>query len=136
MLCTILTALMTNNSNPVLSSLASSFLPLNSPNWWSSPNHSQDALESEGHIVRLRFTTRKETIQNVERIVLSDENLKLKEFNGSTLEPHEQPQFVEKWKDDNQELLVAQLGSKNDGLEFLNGIFFVPSFAQKTVPHL
>lgn len=31
---------MTNNSNPVLSSLASSFLPLNSPSWWSSPNHS------------------------------------------------------------------------------------------------
>ena len=40
MSCAILTALMMNNSNPVLSSLASSFLPLISPSWWGSPNHS------------------------------------------------------------------------------------------------
>jgi hypothetical protein len=98
--------------------------------------HVKNALESKGHIVKLRFTNQKETIQNVERIVLSDEILRLKDFDGSTLEPHEQRQFVEKWKEEQEELLVGQLGSKNDGFEFLNGIFFMPSFAQKTVPHL
>ena len=98
--------------------------------------HVKEALESEGHIVKLRFTNRKETIQNVERIVLSDELLRLKEFDGSFLEPHERRQFVDKWKEEHEEVLVRQLGSKNDGFQFLNGIFFVPSFAQKTVPHL
>ena len=98
--------------------------------------HVKEALESEGHIVKLRFTNRKETIQNVERIVLSDELLRLKEVDGSFLEPHERRQFVDKWKEEHEEVLVRQLGSKNDGFQFLNGIFFVPSFAQKTVPHL
>ena len=71
--------------------------------------HVKEALESEGHIVKLRFTNRKETIQNVERIVLSDELLRLKEVDGSFLEPHERRQFVDKWKEEHEELLVGQL---------------------------
>jgi hypothetical protein len=71
--------------------------------------HVKNALKSEGHIVELHFTNRKETIQNVEQIVLSDELLRLKEFDGSFLEPHEQCQFVDKWKEEHEELLVGQL---------------------------
>jgi hypothetical protein len=74
--------------------------------------HVKDALESEGHIVHLRFTTRKETIQNIERIVLSDENLRLKVFDGSTLEPHERRQFVEKWKEEIPRASCCSVGFK------------------------
>ena len=99
-------------------------------------HHIQEALEKEGHIVKLRETSQRETIQNVERIVIHDELLRLKQFDGSTMLPADRRTFVNKWKEDHQEFLVDQLGSKNDGLNFLNGIFFVPSFAPQTVPHL
>jgi hypothetical protein len=48
-------------------------------------HHIKEALEKEGHIVKLRKTSRRETIQNVERIVIHDELLRLKQFNGSTM---------------------------------------------------
>ena len=99
-------------------------------------HHIKEALEKEGHIVKLRETSRRETIQNVERIVIHDELLRRKQFDGSTMLPADRRTFVNKWKEDHQEFLVNQLGSKNDGLNFLNGIFFVPSFAPETVPHL
>ena len=95
--------------------------------------HVKDALEAEGHIVKLRITSRRETIQNIKRIVIGDELLRLKEFDGSTILPLERSAFVDKWLEEHDELLVKQLGSKNDGFNFLNGIF---SFAQKTLPFL
>jgi hypothetical protein len=38
--------------------------------------------------------------------------------------------------EEHADILVNQLGSKNDGLTFLNGMFFVPSFAKTMVPFL
>jgi hypothetical protein len=38
--------------------------------------------------------------------------------------------------EEHADLLVNQLGSKNDGLTFLNGMFFVPLFAKTRVPFL
>ena len=98
--------------------------------------HVKDALEAEGHIVMLRTTSRHDTIQNIKRLVIGDELLRLKEFDGSTILPLEQSAFVDKWLEEHKDLLVKQLGSKNDGISFINGIFFVPLFAQKTVPFL
>jgi hypothetical protein len=70
------------------------------------------------------------------RIVISDELLRRKEFDGSTLTNSEQASYVDKWMEEHADILVNQLGSKNDGLSFLNGMFFVPSFAKTTVPFL
>ena len=98
--------------------------------------HVKDALEAEGHIVMLRTTYQRDTIQNIKRLVIGDELLWLKEFDGSTILPLEQSAFVDKWLEEHKDLLVKQLGSKNDGISFINGIFFVPLFAQKTVPFL
>ncbi len=40
--------------------------------------HIKDALEVEGHITKLRFTSTHETIQNVEHIIISDKLLWLR----------------------------------------------------------
>jgi hypothetical protein len=99
-------------------------------------HHVVKALQAEGHIVELRTTCRCVTIQNVNRIVIADELLRRKEFDGSTLTNSEQASYVDKWMDEHADLLVNQLGSKNDGLTFLNGMFFVTSFAKTSVPYL
>jgi hypothetical protein len=50
--------------------------------------HVKNALESEGHIVKLRFTNRKD-YSECRMGCPSDELLRLKELDGLTLEPHE-----------------------------------------------
>jgi hypothetical protein len=43
---------------------------------------------------------------------------------------------VQEWKKEHKDLLVLQLGSKNQCLKFVHGVFFAPSFLKQTVPHL
>jgi hypothetical protein len=94
-------------------------------------------LEKEGHIVTLIYTKRKETLRNVEHLVVGEELLRLKATTNGTLDKAERRQFWKKWKTDNYALLVNQLGYKTqDCTRFLHGIFFTPSFSQKTVPEL
>ncbi len=94
-------------------------------------------LEKEGHIVNLIYTNRKETLRNVEHLVVGEELLRLKATTNGTLDKAERCQFWSKWKTDNYALLVNQLGYKTqDSTRFLHGIFFTPSFSQKTVPEL
>jgi len=59
--------------------------------------HVKDALEAEGHIVKLSTMSRRDTIQNIKRIVIGDELLRLKEFDGSTILPLERSAFVD-WR--------------------------------------
>ena len=83
-------------------------------------------LEKDGHIVELTYTTRKETIRNVEHLVAT---------NG-TLDRDERSQFWSKWKTENYALLDNQLGFKTQAKQFVDGVFFMASFSQKTGPEL
>jgi hypothetical protein len=89
-----------------------------------------------GHIVRVRYTGRQETLKNIEVIILSEELLRLKHLDNSTLDKDERLAFIAKWKKDHRELLMEQLGPKCVDVSFLHGIFFAPSFSQATVPEL
>ena len=71
--------------------------------------HVKDALEAEGHIVKLRITSRRETIQNIKRIVIGDELHRLKEFDGSTILPLERSAFVDKWLEEHDDLFCYRV---------------------------
>jgi hypothetical protein len=93
-------------------------------------------LEKHDHDVELMYTSRKEILRNVERLVIGEELLCVKSATNSTLNRDERRQFWSKWKADNYALLVNQLGFKTQALLFLHGVFFMPSFLQKTVTKL
>ncbi len=96
----------------------------------------ENELVKRGHIVRVRYTGTRETLKNVEVIILSEELLQQKHLNNSTLDKDEKFAFIAKWKKDHWELLMEQLGPKCVDVRFLHGIFFAPSFLQATVPEL
>ena len=93
-------------------------------------------LEKEGHVVELVFTSRKETLRNVERLVVGDELIRLKNDTNGTLDREERRQYWNQWKTENYALLVNQLGFKTQQSRFFHGVFFTPSFTKRTVPEL
>ena len=97
--------------------------------------HVANRLREQGHHVSIKYTTGKVTIKNVERLVVSEELLRLKALN-ETMSVEERRTFVLNWKKENKQLLVSQLGSKKDNLKFVHGVFFAPSFSTRTVPEL
>jgi hypothetical protein len=97
--------------------------------------HVANCLRKQGHHASIKYTMRKETIKNVERLVVSEELLRLK-ANNETMSMEERRSFVQDWMKTNKYLLVSQLGSKKEGLRFVHGVFFSPSFSTKTVPEL
>jgi len=66
---------------------------------------------------------------------VSEELLRLKAKN-ETMSMEECRSFVQDWMKANKHLLVSQLGSKKQGLQFVHGVFFAPSFSTRTVPEL
>ncbi len=96
----------------------------------------KDELEKLGHSVTLSFTNQKETIQNVEKIINADEVFRRKEAHLDKLAPYKRRAFVLKWMNDNSKILVKQLGWKSNNVSFLDGVLFVLSFVQRTIPHL
>lgn len=95
-------------------------------------------LEKAGHHVELSFTTRKETMQNLDKIILAEEAQRRKDANIDGLHPAERKAFVLQWRRKHDSKIKERLGTPEDesSLKFLNGIFFAPSFATHTVPHL
>ncbi len=75
-------------------------------------------LERIGHVVKLRYTSRKETIQNVEHLVVSEELLCLKAKDNSTLNKEGRSANWNTWKKENYDLLVNQLGYKTTKRSF------------------
>jgi hypothetical protein len=97
----------------------------------------QEELRKRGHIVRMKYTNRRETLKNIERLVISEEMLRRKHADNSTMSANDRKAFIDKWKSDNGELLREQLGPKDVGVvQFLHGIFLTPCFSQATVPKL
>ena len=96
----------------------------------------KNELVKRGHVVRVRYTGRRETLKNIEVIILAEELLRRKHFDNSTLDKEERTSFILKWKKDRRELLMEQLGPKCVDVDFLHGIFFAPSFLQSAIPEL
>ena len=93
-------------------------------------------LEERGHIVRMEYTERRQTLKNIELIVLSEEMLRRKHNNNSTMSKEDRNTFIAQWKTEHRDMLMDQLGPKCVNVSFLHGIFFTPSFSQGTVPEL
>ena len=72
----------------------------------------KSVLENDGHVVELMYTSRKETLRNVERLVVGEELLHLKSATDGTLDRDEGHQFWSKWKTDNYALLVNEIQFK------------------------
>jgi len=98
----------------------------------------KEDLVKAGHHVELAFTTRKETMQNLDKIILAEEAQRRKEAGVDGILPAHRKTFVLQWRKKHDSQIMQRLGTPNDesSLKFLNGIFFVPSFAKETVPHL
>jgi hypothetical protein len=93
-------------------------------------------LKKNGHIVEMKFTTRRETLKNIERIVIAEELLCRIHDDNSILDTVERKVFWNNWKKENRDLIIDKLGRKGDCVQYLHGIFFTPSFAPTTVPEL
>ena len=55
-------------------------------------------LEKDGHVVELMYMSRKETLRNVESLVIDEEMICLKSMTNDTLDRDERHQFWSKWK--------------------------------------
>jgi hypothetical protein len=109
--------------------------------WMSWNKHeicqnSQNELQKHGHTVRLNYTGRRETLKKIEAVVLSEELLRRKHLDNSTMDNAEWDAYIAQWKEDHRDLLLEQLGPKGVNVSFLDGIFFMPLFSQGTVPQL
>jgi hypothetical protein len=93
-------------------------------------------LEKLGHFVLLSFTNQKNIIKNLEKIIIADEVLRQKDTHLEDLAPNNRHAFVSNWMNENSKILLQQLGWNSDNVSFLDGVMFVPSFVQKTIPHL
>ncbi len=98
----------------------------------------KEDLEKAGHYVELSFTTRKATMQNLDRIIIANKMQHCKNSQMEGLKLEERKMFVQNWYKEHKDQIVPRLGSPADEnrLQFLNGIFFAPSFVKRTVPQL
>ncbi len=57
----------------------------------------QEELRKRGHIVRMKYTNRRETLKNIERLVISEEMLRWKHADNSTMSANDRKAFIDKW---------------------------------------
>ena len=65
-----------------------------------------------------------------------EELLRRKYLDNSVLDANERKDFWNNLKNENRELTIEKLDRKDDCAQYLHGIYFTPSFVQKTVPEL
>jgi hypothetical protein len=92
----------------------------------------KEDLMKAGHHVQLSFCTRKETMQNLDKIKIADKVLRRKNAQMDGLKPEERKGFTQKWYQEHEDRILPWLGSPDnqDRLQFINGIFFAPSFVK------
>ncbi len=97
----------------------------------------QAELRAMGHDVELLYADRKETIQQVGAVVLSEEMIRLKKLK-TTMDPKEQKRYVKRWKKDNEIFLnnVFGLADLSHLKRFLKGILVAPSSSKHLAPLL
>ncbi len=66
----------------------------------------KNELVKRGHIVGVRYTGRRETLKNIEVIILLEELLQQKHLDNSTLDNDKWFELIAKWKKDYHELLM------------------------------
>jgi hypothetical protein len=93
-------------------------------------------MKAHGHIMHMKFTTRRETLKNIKRVVILEELLRKKYLDNSVLNANERKVFWNNWKKENRELIINKLGRKGDCAQYLHGIYFTPLSVPKTVPEL
>jgi hypothetical protein len=59
-------------------------------------NNIQEELRKPGHIVRMKYTNRQETLKNIERLVISEEMLRWKHADNSTMSANDRKAFIDK----------------------------------------
>jgi hypothetical protein len=98
----------------------------------------KEDLKKAGHYVKLSFATQKATMQNLDRIVIADKMQRCKNAQTEGLKLDKRKMFVQNWYKEHEDQIIPWLGSPADEnqLQFLNGIFFAPSFVKQTVPQL
>ncbi len=84
----------------------------------------------------LSFTNQKETIKSIEKVIIADEVLRRKDAHLEGLAPNNRRAFVSKWMNDHSKIVLQQLGWKCNDVSFLDGVLFMPSIVQTTIPHL
>ncbi len=56
----------------------------------------QEELRKCGHIVRMKYTNRRETLKNIERLVILEEMLCRKHADNSTMSANDRKAFIDK----------------------------------------
>jgi hypothetical protein len=113
--------------------------------WMSWNKHeicrnSQNELQKHGHIVRLNYTGRRETLKKIEVVVLSEELLRRKHLDNSTMDNTERDTYIAQWKEEHRDLLLEQLGPKDVNVSFfrwdlLYAFIFSGHCAPVAAPH-
>jgi hypothetical protein len=86
-------------------------------------------LDRSGHVLKLSYTSRKETIRNMEHLVVSKKLLRLKAKDNSTLNKEERSAYWNTWKKENYDLLVNQPVTRPPKV-----IFFMECFMRHPFP--
>ena len=74
----------------------------------------KEDLEKAGHHVELSFTTRKETMKNLDKIILAEEAQRRKDANIDGILPADRNAFVLQWRKKHDSKIYEQLGSPAD----------------------
>jgi hypothetical protein len=59
-------------------------------------NNIQEELRKRGHIIGMKYTNRRETLKNIERLVISEEMLRWKHADNSTMSAKDRKAFIDK----------------------------------------
>jgi hypothetical protein len=56
----------------------------------------QEELRKRGHIIQMKYSNRRETLKNIERLVISEEMLRRKHADNSTMSANNRKAFIDK----------------------------------------
>jgi hypothetical protein len=74
----------------------------------------KEDLEKAGHHVELSFTTRKETMKNLNKIILAEEAQRRKDANTDGILPDDRKAFVLQWRKKHNSKIMERLGTPAD----------------------
>ncbi len=81
----------------------------------------KEDLQKAGHYVELSFTTRKVTMQNLDKIIIADKVLHRKNAKMEGLPPEERKAIIMKWYKEHEDRLFPWLGSPGITYSFSMG---------------
>ncbi len=91
----------------------------------------KDELEKLGHFVSLSFTNWKETLKNLEKIIIADEVLRQKDAHLEDLAPNNKRAFVSKWMNDHPKFCKNSWVGSSIMYLFLTGFCLRPRLFRK-----